>query len=214
MPVYLLAPIILPAAQAIEQHVASERSIGSPDLLCCAATSHGGGLNFQLGANPSSGGASAVEVPPVLWAGLGSSGAPAQHAPLAPATASTSIAGPAVVGPTEDPTLDPVKPDDPYTFRVFRDQAKSVKWRFAGAAAAITAGGFANWNWGSSRFRFNSEGWFGKETASLGMDKLGHAYSAYVLTEFFSDGIKKRSADDRSGSYTGAILAMGLMTYI
>ena len=48
----------------------------------------------------------------------------------------------------------------------------------------------------------------------MGMDKLGHAYSTYVLTEFFSDGIEKSSAHNRFSSYTGAILAMGLMTYV
>lgn len=48
----------------------------------------------------------------------------------------------------------------------------------------------------------------------MGMDKLGHAYSTYVLAEFFADGIEKQSSQARSASYTGAILAMGLMTYV
>lgn len=45
------------------------------------------------------------------------------------------------------------------------------------------------------------------------MDKLGHAYSTYVLTEFFTDGLEGRW-EGPSSSYTGAILAMGLMTYV
>ena len=135
------------------------------------------------------------------------------------AAAPQSVAHGPIVGPspersTEEPNAEQAASAEPYTFRVFRKQAMSVPLRFGGAAAAISIGGFSKWNWGSAHFRFNSEGWFGKDTASMGMDKLGHAYSAYVLTEFFSDGIKKRSAYDRSGSYTGAILSMGLMTYI
>jgi hypothetical protein len=46
------------------------------------------------------------------------------------------------------------------------------------------------------------------------MDKLGHAYTTYVLTEFFTDGISQAAPGDHSRSYTAAILAMGLMTYI
>lgn len=102
----------------------------------------------------------------------------------------------------------------PYSVRTFTRQAKTIPWRLGGAAAVITATGFANWNWGSSRFKFRSEGWFGKDTASAGMDKLGHAYTTYVLTEFFTDGIPQSAPDDHSRSYTAAILAMGLMTYI
>lgn len=104
---------------------------------------------------------------------------------------------------------------EPYGTDVFFREAKSIPWRLAGATAVITATGIANWNWGSSPFRFRREGWFGKDTASLGMDKLGHAYSAYVLTDFFASGIEKASpAARRRPPYTAAILSMGLMTYI
>jgi len=123
-------------------------------------------------------------------------------------------AGPVLAGSPEEPATEAASANDAYSFRLFREQASEVRWRFAGAAAAISIGGFSKWNWGNSSFRFNSEGWFGKDTASVGMDKLGHAYSAYVLTEFFADGIDKRSPRDRSGLYTSAILSMGLMTYI
>lgn len=101
-----------------------------------------------------------------------------------------------------------------YSGDVFWRQTKEIPWRFGLATAAITATGLGNWNWGSSSFRFESEGYFGKKTASLGMDKLGHAWSSYVLTEFFTDGIEIGGGDRRHAPITGAILAMGLMTYI
>lgn len=101
-----------------------------------------------------------------------------------------------------------------YSGDVFLRQAKSIPWRLGGATAAITLAGIGNWNWGSSSFHFRREGWFGKDTASLGMDKLGHAYSAFVLTEFFTDGIDRSPADRRHAPYTAGLLAMGLMTYI
>lgn len=101
-----------------------------------------------------------------------------------------------------------------YGGNVFLRQTKSIPWRFGGAAAAITVTGIANWNWGSSPFRFQREGWFGEDTSNLGMDKLGHAYSAFVLTEFFTDGIDQSSINRRHAPYTAGLLAMGLMTYI
>ena len=102
-------------------------------------------------------------------------------------------------------------PDEPYGTDVFWRQAKSIPWRFGGAAAVITATGIANWNWFSSPFRFKSEGWFGKDTANGGMDKLGHAYSAYVLTNF-SPGVNKahRRPDPL---LNGGVLSMVTDTY-
>lgn len=104
--------------------------------------------------------------------------------------------------------------EQPYGAKTFLRQAKAIPWRYGGATAVITATGIANWKWGSAPFHFHSEGWFGKDTANGGMDKLGHAWSSYVLTEFFTDGITHKLGESRSASYTAAILSMSLMTYI
>lgn len=101
-----------------------------------------------------------------------------------------------------------------YSGKVFVRQAKSIPWRLGGATVAITLTGIANWDWGSSPFHFHDEGWFGKDTKSLGMDKLGHGWSAFVLTEFFTDGIDRSAANRRHASYTAGLLSLGLMTYI
>ena len=140
-------------------------------------------------------------------------------------TASVTNADPAVtvdLGPAgieKTPTVQSA--DEPaasansgYSGGVFLRQAKAIPWRLGGATAAITLTGIANWNWGSSSFHFHREGWFGKDTASLGMDKFGHAFSSFVLTEFFTDGIEGSSTDRRYASVTAGLLAMGLMTYI
>ncbi len=103
---------------------------------------------------------------------------------------------------------------DHYGPGVFWRHAKSIPWRLGGAAAVITATGVANWNWFSSPFRFQGEGWFGKDTHNSGMDKLGHAYSAFVLADFLTDGINNKWGESRSTAYSGALLSMGLMTYI
>jgi hypothetical protein len=134
-----------------------------------------------------------------------------------PASASTPLGDREATNPA---FLTPAKADPPaqsaekYSGRMFMRQAASIPWRLGGAAAVITATGIANWNWGSSPFYFKSEGWFGKDTSNLGMDKLGHAYSAYVLAEFLTDGIDPSGGRPNSTVFTGAILSMGLMTYI
>ena len=189
MSVYLLAPILLQAAPAVDQRFAVERAVEAQSSGCCATNA----LSYQQSDFQ------------LNQAASGPSANPPHGATMALAAASPSVA---------QESESPSELDHRYSFRDFREEAKTIKWRFAGAAAAITLTGFANWDWGSSHFRFKSEGWFGKNTASLGMDKLGHAYSTYVLTEFFSDGIEKSFDHKRSGSYTAAILAMGLMTYI
>lgn len=52
-----------------------------------------------------------------------------------------------------------------------------------GLVALISYTGFKDWKWGSAAFRFNSEGWFSMRTGSGGLDKLGHAYGAYMTAE-------------------------------
>lgn len=63
------------------------------------------------------------------------------------------------------------------------DAALSVPLESVGLLALITYTGFKDWKWGSASFRFNSEGWFGMSTGSGGLDKIGHAYGAYMTSE-------------------------------
>jgi hypothetical protein len=63
------------------------------------------------------------------------------------------------------------------------DAARSVPLESVGLLALVTYTGFKDWKWGSASFRFNSEGWFGMDTGSGGLDKLGHAYGSYMASE-------------------------------
>lgn len=206
VPAYFLSSLFVHAAAAAGQPVHHPEGIGAQPPTCCAVRVFDA-VSFDslapsteiAGAHDSSSGdllTSETDLPP----------------PPAAGTLGTSDRAAAVVA--EETAQLGLAPDASHRYDtgVFSQQAKSIPWRFAGATAAITATGFANWDWGSSSFRFKSEGWFGKGTASLGMDKLGHAYSAYVLSEFFADGIEQ--GHPRHRALTGAILSMGLMTYI
>lgn len=102
-----------------------------------------------------------------------------------------------------------------FSLERFVEQTLSVKYEFAGMFAVISIVGVANWNWGNSDFRFNDEGWFSeKHTGSGGMDKLGHAFTAYVMTDILTHAIRRNAPDVRGGEVTAALLACSLMTYI
>ncbi len=51
----------------------------------------------------------------------------------------------------------------------------------------ITAWGVTNWDYFSQSPQTTSEDWFGNDTKSGGVDKLGHAYTSYVLTHGLSN---------------------------
>jgi hypothetical protein len=76
----------------------------------------------------------------------------------------------------------------------------------------LTVKGFVTWNWGPSGFRFNSEGWF--DRGSMGMDKLGHAYSTYMITELITDRVKYKALDPNGAALAAAAVAMTTMLYV
>ena len=63
------------------------------------------------------------------------------------------------------------------------DSALAVPLESLGLIALVTYTGFKDWKWGTASFRFQSEGWFQMSAGSGGMDKIGHAYGAYVTSE-------------------------------
>jgi hypothetical protein len=101
-----------------------------------------------------------------------------------------------------------------YGSDVFFEQVGSIPLEVFGAYGGTAALGFAEWGWGTSSFKFHSEGYFGKDTAYGGMDKLGHAWNAAVLAETFTDAIRKRAPNPDGAPVTGFILSMGVMGMI
>lgn len=96
----------------------------------------------------------------------------------------------------------------------FGDQAGSVKWEMAGALAYMTA--LNIWKMSHSdltRFKFIDEGFFGKDTSTLGVDKMVHAHNAYMLSELIGARIRKNTGTTRGTAISGALLATGLMLY-
>jgi hypothetical protein len=101
-----------------------------------------------------------------------------------------------------------------YSLDVFADQAWAVKWDILALYGGVTLFGLKNWDWGTSGYHFENEGWFGTDTKYGGMDKLGHAYTGYVLSQYFSQRIAHSIDDPTNAAITGAILGMGFQTYV
>lgn len=80
--------------------------------------------------------------------------------------------------------------------------------------AGMTIKGALTWDWGSSPFHFNSEGWFGKDTNSFGMDKLGHAFTGYIITDLATDRIAYHAPDPNGAQLSAAVIAGAVMTYV
>lgn len=107
-----------------------------------------------------------------------------------------------------------VEPDPDYNWDRFVDQTYAIKWDIAAAVGLMATIGLSDWNWGSQSFHFTNEGWFGEDTKYLGVDKLGHAYSGYLLTEYFTQRIAHSDTDRAGAALTGAVLGMGIQTYV
>jgi Predicted periplasmic lipoprotein (DUF2279) len=92
--------------------------------------------------------------------------------------------------------------------------AKSVPLESAGLVLLITYTGFKDWKWGSASFRFNSEGWFGMDTGSGGLDKLGHAYGAYMTSELLYFRLRAARGGASVSSLYPALFGTLLYQYI
>lgn len=94
------------------------------------------------------------------------------------------------------------------------DAALSVPLESVGLVALITYTGFKDWSWGSASFRFNSEGWFGMETGSGGLDKIGHAYGAYMTSELLYWRLRAQHGHGAVVSWYPALFGTLLYQYI
>jgi hypothetical protein len=91
------------------------------------------------------------------------------------------------------------------------DHVLSVGLELAVVGGALVAVGVRDWDWGGSKFAFINEGWFGSNTRHGGMDKIGHAFSTYVIADLLTDRIWANASNPTGAQITGALLAFGIM---
>jgi hypothetical protein len=79
-----------------------------------------------------------------------------------------------------------------------------------GVGAAVLGWGVANWDYGEGGPRFQSEGWFDRETEEGGADKLGHFYSAYLFSHLFAGQYERWDFDKDQAIRWGALSSLGV----
>ncbi len=82
------------------------------------------------------------------------------------------------------------------------------------AVGAIAAVGSVSWEYCSSSFHFNDEGWFDPDTKFAGADKLGHAYSSYALTSVYNYIYRKWGYSDEDAILGASLSSWSQMTLI
>ncbi len=105
----------------------------------------------------------------------------------------------------------PVPPSS-YSLGQLGDHLYSVRWELAAVGAGLAAVGLRDWDWGNgSEFQTIEEGWFAKNTRHGGMDKIGHAFSTYVIADILTDRIRANASNPVGAPITGALVAFGIM---
>ncbi len=97
----------------------------------------------------------------------------------------------------------------------FGEHVDSIKWELAALFAyqtVLNAGKIVH-RGETSAFHFDNEGFFGKDTYELGVDKLTHAHNSYVQSEIIGARIRKKTGTTRGTALSGAILSSGMMIY-
>ena len=79
-----------------------------------------------------------------------------------------------------------------------------------GIGATVLGWGFANWDYGSGGPRFQSEGWFDRETDEGGADKLGHFYTSYLFSHLFAGQYERWDFDKDQAIRLGALSSLGV----
>lgn len=143
------------------------------------------------------------------------------------------IAGPEPVAPDAgpppafpEPTLASYGPQDPAArpingasrmrvpqYASFGSQLGAVKWEMAAIFAYYTAINGPKLTEDPEWPHFHTEGWFGKSTRNIGVDKLAHAYSAYVLSELIYGRLKHKTGNASGIEVTAAVLGSATMLY-
>lgn len=114
----------------------------------------------------------------------------------------------------EASSLDPSLSLDTRTRLSFGEHVNSVKWELGAAFAYLTAINVAKMaRTGTAPFSFQKEGFFGKDTINLGLDKFAHAHNSYIIAELFAARIRKKTGTTRGTAVTGAAISTGLMIY-
>ena len=97
------------------------------------------------------------------------------------------------------------------THRGFLRQAGSVGTELAILSAYVGAQSIPKLFKPTTSFHFKNEGWFGRDTHNIGVDKLTHAFNTYLIAELLHYRIHRNTGGSEGDALTAGVLAAGLM---
>jgi hypothetical protein len=106
-----------------------------------------------------------------------------------------------------DVSAKPEAASRPYSAGVTWQHAQSLSLDLTVLAVASVYIGIDQWGWGETRFHFYREGWFGKNTGYGGIDKLGHAWSAHVMSDYLTWRLQTAGFGKYESAITAALLS-------
>jgi hypothetical protein len=139
---------------------------------------------------------------------------PDDHARYGPVTDTASDASPAIgagAGPPIPHDRSGHVPREFAPHRGFFQQAGSSTTEVALLSGYVLAQGIPKLFKPTTGFHFKDEGWFGKDTQNVGMDKLTHAFNTYLIAEILHYRIHRNTGGSEGDALTAGILASGLM---
>lgn len=97
----------------------------------------------------------------------------------------------------------------------WRSDLEATTWETGAVVAGVTALGIKSWDWGSRKqFKWNPEGWFGDATSSGGMDKLGHAFTSYALSNVFTERLVRAGRPVERAALSSFLTTQAIMLYV
>lgn len=151
---------------------------------------------------------------------LTASPAAAADGAVVPLAISYDLAEPAVPMPAEEqvapspaPDRSPDPPPDPGRYDSFGARVGAVKWEFAALLAGYSVVHVGTALRDPQPFRVQTEGFFGRNTNNLGLDKLAHGFNAYVFSDLLYHRIARKTGGGLPSAVTAATLAVGLQAF-
>jgi len=111
-----------------------------------------------------------------------------------------------------DPDTAP-SPEHREDYRSFGSQVSAIKWEMAAAIGYYTLINAKKLTDEVRAPHFHSEGWFGRSTANVGVDKLAHSYSAYIVSELLHARLRRKTGGAPGTPLTAAALGLGATLY-
>lgn len=161
---------------------------------------------FRLGSTSAPGGADTSQM------ALSSGNFPIQGSPPRNDASLAPNVPTYFTGPPASSAEPGIRQESSFRYKSLGSKMGAAKWEALGIMA-YTTGVQALLTNPNTDFHFSNEGWFGKNTADLGIDKLTHAFNAYLFSEFLGHRIGRKTGDRAAAALPAALMGFGLQFY-